>query len=318
MPEMTEEKIFEAFDLEAPKADTNEEPKAEEGGKEQELAEPETETPPEEEERRDEGAPEGEKEQEIAEPAKEPEQTEQERREQAAQRRRRERQEAIDRAVQDAVKAERDKTAEELKSFFEAAGLKDTMTGKPITSMEEFRAWRQAFNAAKLENELKEGKLTPEGLNQAISENPIVKQAAEAIRASEEAKRQSGMEAAKARAERELAEIRKMDPEAKLESVEDLLKMPNAKEFYEYVKRGNSFVDAYKLANFQRLSERTAEAAKQQALNNARSKDHLSGSGASRGSGSESVPAEEMAMFRLMMPDASDDEIRKYYNKYKT
>ncbi len=257
----------------------------------------------------------GENEQDTAEPA--PQQSAQERREQAAARRRREQQEAVERAVADARAEEQRRHADELKDFFAAAGLRNTMTGEPITTLEEFRSWQHAYDAQKLEDELNAGKLTQETLQRAISNNPIVRKAQEVIRASEEAKRQSELAAAQARAEAEIAEINKLDPEAKLTRVEDLLKMDNAKEFYDFVKKGNSFVDAYKLANYDRLAARKAEAAKQQALSNARSKDHLTGSSMSRGGGSVSVPQDEMNMFRLMNPTASEDEIRRYYNKYR-
>ena len=262
------------------------------------------------------GAERGENEQDTAEPA--PQQSAQERREQAAARRRREQQEAVERAVADARAEEQRRHADELKDFFAAAGLRNTMTGEPITTMEEFRTWQRAYDAQKLEDDLNAGKLTQETLDRAISNNPIVRKAQEVIRASEEAKRQSELAAAQARAEAEIAEINRLDPEAKLERVEDLLKMDNAKEFYDFVKKGNSFVDAYKLANYDRLAARRAEAAKQQALSNARSKDHLTGAGVSRGSGSVSVPQDQMRLFRMMNPGASEDEIRRYYNKYQT
>ena len=54
----------------------------------------------------------------------------------------------------------------------------------------------------------------------------------------------------------------------------------------------------------------------QQALNNARGKDHLRSTGNAQGSGALSVPAEEMAMFRLFNPNATEAEIQKFYNKH--
>ena len=52
-------------------------------------------------------------------------------------------------------------------------------------------------------------------------------------------------------------------------------------------------------------------------MNNARSKDHLKGMGPQRGQGSSPVPPDEMAMFRLLNPGATDAEIQAYYNKNK-
>lgn len=52
-------------------------------------------------------------------------------------------------------------------------------------------------------------------------------------------------------------------------------------------------------------------------MNNARSKDHLTTTGSQRGAGAAPVPADEMAMFRLLNPGATDREIQAYYNKQK-
>ncbi len=239
-----------------------------------------------------------------------PAQTAEQRRENAARRRQAETQAAVDQAVA----AEREKHQKELADFFQAASLKNTITGKPITSMEEFNAWKQDFAAAKLQRELKAGKLTPEALNQAIAQNPAVQQVQQMARESEEAKRRAAEAEAKVRIDAELKEIGKMDPTIK--GPEDLLKMPKAKEFYAYVKRGFSFLEAYKMANFDTLTTRTAEAARQQAMTNARGKNHLTGT-RQQGAGALTVPADELAMFRAFNPDATDEQIQDFYNKDK-
>lgn len=236
--------------------------------------------------------------------------TPEQRRENAARRRQAETQAAVDQAVA----AEREKHQKELADFFQAASLKNTITGKPITSMEEFNAWKQDFAAAKLQRELKAGKLTPEALNQAIAQNPAVQQVQQMARESEEAKRRAAEAEAKVRIDAELKEIGKMDPTIK--GPEDLLKMPKAKEFYAYVKRGFSFLEAYKMANFDTLTTRTAEAARQQAMTNARGKNHLTGT-RQQGAGALSVPADELAMFRAFNPDATDEQIQEFYNRNK-
>lgn len=237
-----------------------------------------------------------------------PTQTQEQRRENAARRRQAEQQAAIEQALAE----ERKKHEQEFKDFFAAASLKNTVTGKPITNMEEFNAWKQDFAAAKLQRELKAGKLTPESLNEAISANPAVQQMQRMAAEQEEAKRQAGQQAAKARIDAEIAEIGKLDPT--IHEAGDLLKMPKAKEFYEYVRKGYTFLDAYRLSNFDQLTARTAEAARQQALTNARGKDHLTPS-QQRGAGAASVPADEMEVFRAFNPGTTDAEIQDYYNK---
>lgn len=335
MAEFTEQQVYEALGLgekeqepAAPAPGAQEpEPQAEPttgGEKEQEPAAPASqEEPPAQEE--PEGTPPAQ-EPEGGGAAEEPAQqqpdkahgqqlTEEQRKENAARRRREETQAAIDKAVQDAVKAEQDRSKAEMDAFFAAAALKNTLTGKPITNMEEFNEWKQAFDAAKLQRDLKAGKLTPEGLQKVIEQTPAMKQVQQIAQKQEEAARQQSEAAAKARVDAEIAEIHKLDPT--ISEVKDLLKMPTAKEFYALVKKGNSFLDAFRLANYDRLTTAAAEAAKQQAMNNARSKDHLTGTGPQRGQGSSPVPPDEMAMFRLINPGATDAEIQAYYNKNK-
>ena len=103
---------------------------------------------------------------------------------------------------------------------------------------------------------------------------------------------------------------------AGINTVEDLLSMPGAKAFYDLVRKGNSFLDAYRLANFDRLTTARAEAARQQALNNARGKDHLTGTGTPQGTGAATVPPDVKAEYLAFNPDATDAEIQKHYNRY--
>ena len=241
--------------------------------------------------------------------------TEEQRKEAAAQRRRAETQAAIDKAVEEAVKAEKDRSKAEMDAFFAAAALKNTITGKPITNMEEFNAWKQGFEAAKLQKDLKAGRLTPEALQKVIEQTPAMQQVQQMVQRQDEQQRQQAQEAAQVRVDQEIAEIHKLDPS--INTVKDLLTMPKAKEFYALVKKGNSFLDAFRLANFETLAAKRADAARQQAMNNARSKDHLTATGSQRGAGAAQVPPDEMAMFRLLNPGATDAEIQAYYNKQK-
>lgn len=240
------------------------------------------------------------------------EQTPEQRREAAAARRRAEQQAAIDKAVQE----ERERAKGEMAAFFKRARLKNTFTGEDIRTMEEFEAWEREFSASKIQRELKEGKLTPESLETMIDENPAVKRAKELIQQQEEAAQAAEASAAKARVDSELLEIQKLDPT--IRSVEDLLHMPTAKEFYALVQKGNTFLDAFRLANFERLSAQTAEAARQQAQNLSRSKDHLTATTGQRGGGAISVPPDELKLFREMNPGASEADIQAYYNRYKS
>lgn len=302
---MEENEIYAALDLEMPQ-----------GATEQETADPADLT--------------GETEQEAADPARNHEETaadpeqpeEQQKQEQtkeerarfAAQRRKAEMDAAVKEAVEKAVKEERDRSKAEMDAFFAAAALKNTLTGKPITSMEEFNEWKQAFEAAKLQRELKAGKLTPEALQKVIEQTPAMRQVQQIAQKQQEAVKQQSEAAAKARVDAEIREIHEMDPT--INELKDLLTMPNAAAFRRYVEKGNSFVDAYYLANRDEITKRKAEEAARQAVNSARSKDHLTATKTKGSGGLVDVPSSEMALFKELMPDAKPSDIKAYYNKY--
>ena len=157
--------------------------------------------------------------------------------------------------------------------------------------------------------------LTPEILDQAISQHPVVQKAQQLVDQAEAEAKMRQQEHDRAVIANELAEIGKRDPS--IQKVEDLLKIPEAKEFRDYVSKGYSFNDAHYLATRERREREAAEAVKQQALNNARSKDHLTGTSSARGAGAVSVPADVMALYRKFDPNASEAEIIAHYNKYK-
>lgn len=181
-------------------------------------------------------------------------------------------------AIQEAVEVERTHARKDVEQVLQDAGLTNPADGTPITNLEQYRAWKQA---------------QPEALAP---------------------KNQPNRTAMEAQVEGELAQIRQLNPN--IRSVADLLTMPRAREFYQLVKRGNTFVDAYKLAHYDQLTQQAAAAARQQAQNLARSKGHLVAA-TQRGKGGASVPAEEMNLFRAFNPQASESAIQAYYNKYQ-
>ena len=180
-------------------------------------------------------------------------------------------------AIQEAVESERTHARRDVEQVLRDAGLTNPADGTPITNLEQYRAWKEGQQAQP----------APQP-----QPNPAME----------------------AQVEAELAQIRQLDPT--IRTVADLLAMPRAREFYQLVKRGNNFVDAYKLANYDQLTQRAAAAARQQAQNLARSKSHLT-AGSQQGAGAATVPTGEMELFRIFNPQASDSAIQTYYNKYR-
>ena len=313
---MNEERIYEALGLTPPLPPA--EPTAQPPAAEPPAAEPPAEPapqPPAAEPPADEPPAEPA----AAQPPDSAAQTEAQNREAAARRRANEaRQAAIDQAVAEALKQERDRQAAEQKEFFERAGIKNTVSGQPITNMKEFDEWQAEFQAQKLSRELKAGQLTPETFNAAVAANPAVRAAAQAQKraAEAEAMKESAAKAAKARElmEADLAEIRKLDPA--VNSLEDFFALDRAEELKTAISRGQTLLSAYRNTYFDRLVAAAAEQARTQALSSQRGREHL-GTVTPQGGGTVSVPPDEMRIFRAVNPQASEADIAKYYNKYK-
>lgn len=239
--------------------------------------------------------------------------TEQQRRENAARRRQQEQQAAVDKAVADALKKEREQNDQTMAAFFAKAGLKNTFTGQPITSMEEYRDWEKQSNAKKLEADLKAGRLTPEGLEQAIGNHPLMQQAQALIDRDAVAQQARQQAADQARIDAEIAKIHAVDPS--INSVADFLNMPNYDQFKELVDKGYSFEHAHYLVNREKIEASRAEAARQQAMANARGKEHLAPAAGSRGDGALPVPGNVMALYRRLNPGMTEAQIIAHYNK---
>lgn len=287
-----------------------------EGGNEQEVAAPASETE----------AAQGAEEQEVAAPAEQEEttdgteetgaeegaeQTPEERSRFAAARRKAEaeRDAAVQKAREDA-QAEAQRVIDEA---FKNSGLTNPYTKQPITSKAEYDEYKARFEAEKKARLLKKSGMTDEEFNQFVSELPEVRQAKQAQAAAEEAAKQAREQQARLKVDEQLREISALDPSIK--ELKDIAKMETYPKFYELVKKGNSLTDAFKLANFETLNRSTAAASRQAAINAAQGKSHLAQT-ASRGTGAASVPADVKEAYRAFNPNATDAEIQQHYNKY--
>lgn len=260
----------------------------------------------------------------------------QERARNAQIRRQRETQEAVEKAV----RAERQRQEQDLATVLREIGLRDAK-GQPVTSMEELRAWKRATDLAKVQKDLKSGTLTMDGLSALIretlrqsgrdgeggTEDPPSRPGAAVGQSEGPARREAEQEApgspsgptgaiTQEQVDRELAEIHRLDPS--VETLEDILGMETRDAFVAAVRHGNSFLDAFRLANFDRLLDSRRQEAAQRAAqaerNRTRSKEHMRPTG-TRGEGSLAVPAETLALYRQLMPKATDAEIAAHYNK---
>lgn len=261
----------------------------EEGANEQDVAEPAQAEDTE-----------GENEQESAEPAggtdEKSEMSPEERHANAARRRA---------AELDGVrKAERDRAKAEMDALVKDLGLKNPYDGnKPIETREQYDAYKRAQTDKALERGLSSGRLTAGQLYDAIDARIAAKAPAPA--AAADAPTQEEL----AEVERQYAALKTFDANAP-----ELDELVQNEAFIRAAEKTRDMLEAYKLAFFDELQARQAQAGKRDAANRAQEKAHLQRT-ASRGTGAVEVTQEMRSMYRVFDPDITDDEIRKYESK---
>ena len=203
----------------------------------------------------------------------------------------------------------RARAAKQLDESIAALGLTNPYTKEPIKNKADYDAYRAKVDEDRRAKLLKKAGMSEEEFTKLAAEQPEIKAQLEEAR---EAKRQ----AAAAAMNEQMRQIHELDPE--INTIEDLAKMPNYAQFYRFVKQNRlSLVEAYRLANMERLSARTAAATKQAAMNAAQSKAHLEAT-KSRGKGGDVtvVPNDVREYYRMINPKATEAEVKADYAKY--
>lgn len=203
----------------------------------------------------------------------------------------------------------RARAAKQLDESIAALGLTNPYTKEPIKDKADYDAYRAKVEEDRRAKFLKKAGVSEEEFAKLAAEQPEIKAR---LDEAQEAKRQ----AAAATMSEQMRQIHELDPA--INTVEDLAKMPNYAEFYRFVKQHRlSLVEAYRLANMERLTERAAAATKQAAINAAQSKAHLEAT-KSRGKGGDMpvMPAEVREYYRAINPNATEAEIRADYASY--
>ncbi len=203
----------------------------------------------------------------------------------------------------------RARAAKQLDESIAALNLTNPYTKEPIRNKADYDTYRAKVEEDRRTKILKKAGISEEEFAKLAAEQPEIKAQ---LDEAQEAKRQ----AAAATMSEQMRQIHELDPA--INTVEDLAKMPNYAEFYRFVKQNRlSLVEAYRLANMDRLSERAAAATKQAAINAAQSKAHLEAT-KSRGKGGDMpvMPAEVREYYRAINPNATEAEIRADYASY--
>lgn len=216
-----------------------------------------------------------------------------------------ERDAAIARAKEDAQK--------QVDEFFKNSGLMNPYTGHPITTRAEYEAYRERFEADQKAKLMEKAGITQEEFQAFVQGLPEVRAARQAKAEAEAAARQAREQEAKARVDEQLRQIQAIDPTVK--ELGDLAKLDTYPKLYDMVKRGYSILDAYRLANYETLTQRAAEASRKAAINSVQSKQHLKAT-ESRGGGAIPVPDSVLEEYRVLNPGATKEEIQKHYQSY--
>lgn len=216
-----------------------------------------------------------------------------------------ERDAAIAQAKEDAQK--------QVDEFFKTSGLMNPYTGQPITTRAEYEAYRERFEADQKAKLMEKAGITQEEFQAFVQGLPEVRAARQAKAEAEAAARQAREQEAKARVDEQLRQIQAIDPTVK--ELGDLAKLDTYPKLYDMVKRGYSILDAYRLANYDTLTQRAAEASRKAAINSVQSKQHLKAT-ESRGGGAIPVPDSVLEEYRVLNPGATKEEIQKHYQGY--
>jgi len=188
--------------------------------------------------------------------------------------------------------------------------MKNPITGAPITSAKGYFEALEAQERLKAEQAIRQAGVDPTVLNSLIQNDPTIRAAQEVIARNNQAE-------ANRMLEEDYQTVMKLDPTMK--TAEDIVNDKSFGDVVGYCQNhpGTRFADAYKIVNWDRLSGYKADAAKQQAINDAKSKGHLTAAAAGEGGGTndKEIPSGELDKWRAMFPDKSRKELRALYNK---
>lgn len=180
-------------------------------------------------------------------------------------------------------------------------GITHPVTGQPITNVRDYVDALAIQQRQTNEQELQEKGVDPTIIDRMIAANPTVMQAQQVIEHAQQAETQ-------ARLERDIAEISKIDPNIK--SLGDLASLPTYAQMVEFCMHTKaSIVDAYKVVNFDNRSQ----AARQQAINQMRGKNHLASQGTGVAQSDEYVEVPAEIMSRMKSEGKTEKQIRELY-----
>lgn len=205
-----------------------------------------------------------------------------------------------------AIAQARQQAQRSLDEAIAAMGQTNPYTGRPITTKAEWDQWKAQEAQERTREVAESAGMSEQEFGQFVNNLPQVRAANAAAAAARQQQQKLILD-------EQISAINKLDPGIK--TVADLMERPEYKQIYANVQKGLSIVDAYKLVNFDSLTQSKAAGARQAALNSAAGKEHMAPT-QSRGAGAVTVPKDVKEMYRLYNPDATDAEIQAHYAKF--
>lgn len=187
------------------------------------------------------------------------------------------------------------------------------VTGQPIKTAKDYLEAMQAQNKMNQEQELQRAGLDPKLIDrtvqQAVATNPAIRQAQQVI----ERNRQ---EEAQRMIQEDVEKIKALDPT--VTSMDDISKQENFQQLLQYVQThpGTRLHEAYQIVNFAKLTSMQKQAAEQKAVNETKSKTHLTSSPGMTGSDNlVDIPVDEVKDWKRWFPGKTNKELKQLYNK---
>lgn len=195
----------------------------------------------------------------------------------------------------------------------EYSGMLNPYTNKPILTEADYLAYKTAYQKEEQDMKLQKAGLDAETIQGIVEQSPTVLAAKEVL---EEARRQK--EAAQKQqldsfVKTQFEELVKRFPGAE-KDLDAMSASPEGREVIDLWTKGVSLTQAYAAVNYDKLTAKTAAAAKQATMNSLSGKAHLTATAGAPGD-DVSIPADVMMMYKSLMPRATDAEIRQHYKK---
>lgn len=180
--------------------------------------------------------------------------------------------------------------------LFRDLGMVDPYTGEPIESRGDFLRWKERFLADSAARKEQSARMAlPDPMAHDLEDAALMARINEAVGG-------------------ELEKIRQWD--TAVATLEDIAAAETLPAVYEKVMKGYSLSDAFYLVNADAIQKEAVRRAEEAADRRFRSKEHLRAV-APRGGGEVRIPAEVMAEFKRILPEADLESIRKFYRKDK-